>query len=174
MKRVPIAGELKTQVMAALGDSAWFEALRRRAAENAEGARELEHVLGLADLLEFEAGESVLRQGYPSDSLLVIVRGSARVVVGEGNGETLVGRVRRPQSVGEIGLLLNEPRSATVVAEEPLIALAFSADDVRNVFQKIPEFGIDTARHLARRLSEMSGGLGGRTANEAAAKSPVI
>ena len=151
MRHVPIQGAVRREVEDVLDDSDWFRALRRE--DQAKAGSSLDRLIASADLLEYDAGEMIIRQGYPSDRFYIMVRGSARVRVGEGKGaEAEVGWLRRPASFGEVGLLLNEPRSATVVAEATVLALSFDATAFHEVFKKIPEFGLETSRHLARRL----------------------
>jgi len=150
MRRIPIQGELRREVEEALGDSDWFRALRREDRQKAGSS--LERLIATADLVEYEPGELIIRQGYPSDCFYILVRGSARVRVGERGAEAEVGWLRRPASFGEVGLLLGQPRSATVVADENVLALSFDATAFHSVFEKIPEFGLETSRHLARRL----------------------
>jgi CRP-like cAMP-binding protein len=156
MIRLPIQGAQRQEVLAALSESPWFRALERRAAASEEGRRQLDHLIGSADLVRYAAGETIVEQNYPSDSFHVIVRGSVRVTAGEGEARRDLGGLTRPASFGEIGLLLDEPRGATVAAEKEVLALAFGAEAFQRVFAKIPEFGLDTARHLARRLKDLT------------------
>lgn len=158
MRILPIQGQVRQQVEEALASSPWFRALRERDKAAAAEARQTDRLLAQADLVEYAAGEVVLRQGYPSDSLLVLVRGSVSVRVGdEGGPQRRLGRLRPSASLGEIGLLLGEPRSATVVADESVLVLRFGAEAFHEVFRRVPEFGLDTARHLARRLRALTG-----------------
>ncbi|HET7294213.1 MAG TPA: cyclic nucleotide-binding domain-containing protein [Vicinamibacteria bacterium] len=158
MRLLPIQGAVRQQVEEALSASPWFRALRERDATAPAGARQTDRLLAQADLVEYGAGEVILQQGYPSDSLLVLVRGSVSVRVGdEGRPQRAIGRLRPSASLGEIGLLLEEPRSATVVAAEGVLALRFGAEAFHEIFRRVPEFGLDTARHLARRLRALTG-----------------
>lgn len=151
MRHVPIQGEARREVEDVLDESEWFRALRRE--ERAKSRSSIDRLIASADLLEYGPGEMIIRQGYPSDSFFIMVRGSARVRAGgETGGEAEVGWLRRPASFGEVGLLLNEPRSATVVADAGVLALRFDAGAFHEIFEKIPEFGLETSRHLARRL----------------------
>lgn len=79
----------------------------------------------MADSLEnvvFESGATVVRQGEPGDDFFIIVEGTARVLQSRSPGEepVEVGRLGMSDYFGEIALLLDRPRAATVVADGPL------------------------------------------------------
>lgn len=150
MQRLPIQGDVRQAVEAALGESLWFRALRGK-----PGGL-IDRLLTSADLVSYEMGEEVISQGYPSDSLFILVRGTARVLVGRERGRRQIGRLRPPSTFGEVGLLLGEPRSATIVAEGPLLALRYGAESFHADLEGIPEFALETSRHLARRLSALT------------------
>ncbi|MCU0242670.1 MAG: cyclic nucleotide-binding domain-containing protein, partial [Vicinamibacteria bacterium] len=115
-------------------------------------------ILKIGELLRFDPDEVILRQGDPSDSFLVVVQGEASVRIKNSAGEEVeVGRVPLPSSVGEIGLLLNEPRTASVIALTDVQAIRFNAKAFEAMFQKIPNFGVGLAGGLAYRLQQVSG-----------------
>lgn len=71
--------------------------------------------------IEFEpfalnSGEALFRQGDPGDSLYLIVSGRVRILVSTSSNERAVGELGAGEIVGEMGLLCDEPRSATVIA----------------------------------------------------------
>ncbi|XP_060534714.1 cAMP-dependent protein kinase type I regulatory subunit isoform X1 [Cylas formicarius] len=81
--------------------------------------------LTVADALEpvsFEDGETIVRQGEPGDDFYIIVEGTATVKQNRGEGEEPieVGRLGPSDYFGEIALLLDRPRAATVVASGSL------------------------------------------------------
>ncbi|XP_019876700.2 cAMP-dependent protein kinase type I regulatory subunit isoform X2 [Aethina tumida] len=81
--------------------------------------------LTVADALEpvgFEDGETIVKQGEPGDDFYIIVEGTAIVKQNraEGEDQTEVGRLGPSDYFGEIALLLDRPRAATVVACGPL------------------------------------------------------
>jgi SulP family sulfate permease len=69
----------------------------------------------------FAAGEVVVAAGEPADALMLVLHGSASVLVRnfEGKDVRLAG-IRRGATIGEIGFLDQAPRSATVVAHEDM------------------------------------------------------
>ncbi|SFU84679.1 cyclic nucleotide-binding and patatin-like phospholipase domain-containing protein [Pseudoduganella namucuonensis] len=73
----------------------------------------------LADALAFEhvaGGTQVYKEGEASDSMLFVVSGGMRVSRGQGADINLYNEVRPGQSVGEVGLILQQPRTADVTA----------------------------------------------------------
>ncbi|BFZ03077.1 hypothetical protein BsWGS_06116 [Bradybaena similaris] len=81
--------------------------------------------LTVADALEpvqFEDKEEIVRQGEPGDDFFIILEGSAAVLQRRAENEEAVevGRLGPSDYFGEIALLLDRPRAATVVARGPL------------------------------------------------------
>jgi small-conductance mechanosensitive channel/CRP-like cAMP-binding protein len=99
-------------------------------------------------ILDYAAGELVLRQGDPGDSLYAIVSGSARVtVVSEDRTEHTVAVLREGDVFGEMSLLTGEPRSASVHAEERLVLCAVSKGAVLPLLAANPS--------MAERMAEI-------------------
>jgi twitching motility protein PilT len=118
----------------------------------------LPQILKAAQASRYDDREPVLRQGEPSDSFFVVMEGEAAIQVAGPAGEPMeIGRVPRSASFGEVGLLLEHPRTATVVAVGDLVALRFSAKAFDAMFQKIPNFGVGLSAGLAHRLHQLSG-----------------
>ncbi|XP_076028578.1 protein kinase, cAMP-dependent, regulatory subunit type 1 isoform X3 [Oratosquilla oratoria] len=81
--------------------------------------------LVVADALEpvsFDSGSAVVRQGEPGDDFFIIVEGTAVVMQARSPSEEPieVGRLGTSDYFGEIALLLDRPRAATVIADGPL------------------------------------------------------
>ena len=97
----------------------------------------------------FAPGEILMRQGDPADCAYVILEGEAEVLARTARGEFVVA-VLGPNSVpGEIGVLTDAPRSATVRATKPLRALRVSPE----VFLRLASGRPDRALHVMRQLS---------------------
>ena len=72
----------------------------------------------------FAFGETVVRRGDPADAFYVVAEGAARVLVEDENGEEIsLNRLGPGDAFGEIALLEDSPRSATVRASSPLVVL---------------------------------------------------
>lgn len=81
--------------------------------------------LTVADALEtvqFEDGQKIVVQGEPGDEFFIILEGTAAVLQRRSVDEEFVevGRLGPSDYFGEIALLMNRPRAATVVACGPL------------------------------------------------------
>ena len=100
------------------------------ASELSEGARR--KIAERMDLTFIPAGTVVIRQGDPADALFVVVNGLLRVSVRRDEGEVMVAEVGRGDLVGEMALLTNDPRSATVTTTRDSYLLRFSKHDFLN------------------------------------------
>ena len=81
--------------------------------------------LTVADALEavsFEDTEVVVTQGEPGNDFFIILEGTAVVTQfrNEGEDSVEVGRLGTSDYFGEVALLLDRPRAATVTANGPL------------------------------------------------------
>jgi NTE family protein len=77
----------------------------------------LHDVAARLDRVTVSAGETLLRQGEPGDSLYLLVSGRLRVYLRDADGtERPVRDMGRGQLAGEMSVITGEPRSATVVA----------------------------------------------------------
>lgn len=91
--------------------------------------RELDLLVSHLVLSRVEAGNIVVRQGEPGDRFFIVRSGSVEV---ERDGEVLA-HLGRGESFGEIALVLEVPRTATVRAIEPTEILALEAHDFRDL-----------------------------------------
>jgi SulP family sulfate permease len=92
--------------------------------------------------LEFGPGETIARQGEPSDSMHFILEGRVGVIVNLGEGRTV--RVRslgRHTTIGEMGLITGRPRSAAIQAEIASVLYELRADDYHRIKEQHPALG---------------------------------
>lgn len=101
----------------------------------------------------FATGAVIMRQGDPSDTLHVITRGRVRVERDQA-GETplVLAELGAGDVVGEMGLLDNSPRSATVTALEDTETLEIHASVLALVIMEFPLVAAALLRTLSRRL----------------------
>jgi PPM family protein phosphatase len=88
--------------------------------------------------LKFKKGQPIVSQGAESSELFIIIRGTAHLVV---NGEPKDFRYSPGDSIGELGVFTNEPRSATVIATEDMDVITISRTDLMALIAKDPKLG---------------------------------
>lgn len=76
----------------------------------------LEALVAHLALVSLEPGRALFREGDPGDALYVIVEGEVSVVVAEAPPRAEVQRLGPGSFIGEVALLTDQPRSATVTA----------------------------------------------------------
>jgi twitching motility protein PilT len=149
METLPVEA-MQDRVLAAVKQCPLFRALK---------PEQFPQLVKAAQLVRYASGETLVEEGDASESFLVIIDGVASVVVEKGGESVEIGEVPEPASLGEVGLLLGEPRTATVRAKGEVVALQFSGRAFEAMFQKIPGFGMGLSAGLAYRLSRVSAGV---------------
>ncbi|HEY6335713.1 MAG TPA: cyclic nucleotide-binding domain-containing protein [Alphaproteobacteria bacterium] len=105
-----------------------------------------------SERLTYHAGQTLFRQGEPGDAAYIILSGEADVVVDTPNGPLTVAKLGRNAVVGEIAILCDVPRTATVKAESEVVTLRISKDLFFRLIMEFPQMGIEIMRVLANRL----------------------
>jgi CRP-like cAMP-binding protein len=105
-----------------------------------------------AERAQYRAGEEMFHQGDAADAAYIILDGRADVVVDTANGPLKVAEVGRDAIVGDIGILCDVPRTATIVATEDLITLKITKDLFFRMVSDFPSISIEVMRVLAQRL----------------------
>lgn len=103
----------------------------------------------------FQPGEILIRQGSTSRALYVLAHGRVRVVMSTADGDELLVAVLGPgQTVGELSVLDRQPRSATVVALEPVHALRVEGTTFERFLLARPGLMVGMLRVLSGRLRD--------------------
>jgi CRP-like cAMP-binding protein len=113
------------------------------------GDDDLDRVAALA-LAEarFEPGEVLYREGDPARDCYVIVEGETDVTV----SNRFVGNIGEGESVGEMGLLDQAPRTATVVARTPVRVQVIDAKSFDRLLDEAPSVTRALLRQVSRWL----------------------
>jgi aquaporin Z len=107
------------------------------------------------------AGETILREGDMGDEAYVIERGTATVRRAGASGPVTIGQLGPGDWVGEMSLLLDEPRSATVIAVTDAQLRRVTRDDFGHVLSNDPKRTQELLRQLARHVREMNARISG-------------
>ena len=99
---------------------------------------------------ELTAGEDVFDQGRAADALYLVLEGELAVLI---DGKE-VARLSKHLSFGEMGLLLHQPRTATVRAIADSTVLELSQGDLERMLAEEPARAAELYRVLAECLAQ--------------------
>jgi CRP-like cAMP-binding protein len=105
-----------------------------------------------SERMAFKDGDILFRQGEQGDSAYVIIGGEADVIVDTPKGPLTVAKLKRNDIVGEIAILCDVPRTATVKAASKLEAMVIAKDLFFRLIMEFPQMAVEIMRELARRL----------------------
>ena len=107
-----------------------------------------------AERITYEADQILFSQGDVGDAAYIIVDGAAKVIVGTPDGELEVAELGRNDFVGEIAILCDVPRTATVKATARTVTLRITKDLFFRLVAEFPEMSVEIMRELAARLEQ--------------------
>ncbi|MGH7185654.1 MAG: cyclic nucleotide-binding domain-containing protein [Pseudomonadota bacterium] len=100
----------------------------------------------------FAPDETLFNQGDPGDAAYIIIAGEAEVLIKGPLGPIAVATVGKNDFVGEIAILCEVPRTATIRAKTALTTLRITKDLFLRMLMDFPAIGIEVMRVLAQRL----------------------
>lgn len=90
-------------------------------------------------MMRFPAGEIIFRQGDPGDFVYTIISGDVEVVRNEPDGESVLARLAPGQYFGEMALLSDAPRTASVRAVTDVEVVTLSRADFSTLYAYLPD-----------------------------------
>lgn len=141
-------------VASVLADSPLFRVLGQRGIESAARA-------GLSR--RYRAGQVIIHQGDPGESLYVVLDGLVKVVFTTEHGDEIVlNMLRRGDAFGEMALLDGSPRSASVMTVRPAWVFALPRPRLLELMREHPGLADEFLRllgHMVRRLTDQAADL---------------
>lgn len=104
-------------------------------------------------------GQTVFRQGEAGAHIYVILGGQVRIVEATPEAplvDRFIGELGHGEIVGEMGLLLDHSRTATVMAVERTRCLMIPQDDFSRALEESPQLAISLLRMMAARLQNVN------------------
>ena len=119
--------------------------------------------------MTFSAGQELFHQGDQGDAMYVILGGIADVLIdNDKGGQIAIAEMKKNNFVGEMAILGDVPRTATIKAREALTTLRISKDMFYRLVAEVPQMAVEVMRELAHRLEDTNKKLREATANKAA------
>ena len=111
---------------------------------------DLAQVAGIAQEVTFERGQLIIQEGDMGDSMFLIIEGQVTVH----HLGTELSRLAEKQSFGEMAILDNEPRSASVTAQTDVTCLKIEREDFYELMSEKIEIAHGIIRTLTQRLRD--------------------
>lgn len=105
-----------------------------------------------SERLCYDTQDVLFEQGSQGDSAYIIIGGAVEVVINSPTGPVVVATLGENQIVGEIAILCDIPRTATVRAAEPLTTLRISKDVFLKLSIEFPHMALEVMKEIGNRL----------------------
>jgi len=116
---------------------------------------QLRTLVGVVTRRSAPRGTVIMAAGDPIDSLYIVISGRLKVMMGDAEGkEVILSLIGPGEYFGEMGLIDDSPRSASVVTTESCELLCVTKRDFRNCLSESAEMSAAVMRGLVRRLRE--------------------
>lgn len=109
-----------------------------------------------SERVAYDPGQELFHQGDDGDAAYIIIGGEADIIIETANGPFTVATFKRNDIVGEIAILCDVPRTATVLVKEKLETLVISKELFYRLIMEFPQIAVEIMRELAQRLERMN------------------
>ena len=106
----------------------------------------------MSQRVAYDAGNTVFRQGDAADAAYLIIEGEADILVDTPTGPITIATLRPNDVLGEMAILCDMPRTATVRAKTRLVALRIAKEPFLRMVREFPNMAVSIMRELAHRL----------------------
>ena len=106
-----------------------------------------------SEMVHYADGETIFRQGDSADCAYVIMDGGVDVISETESGPLVAITLRQNQSFGEMALLNNVPRVATMKANGDLLVMKITADMFLKLISENSDVSLDVMRQLSSKLA---------------------
>jgi CRP-like cAMP-binding protein len=118
-------------------------------------ALDSEELAALADIAlekEFSPGEVIFEEGQPAQHLYLLARGKVEVFHRDDSGDYPIATLGEEECFGEMAILDEEPRSASIKALEPTQVLKIDRESFRELITERPQISFAIFKILTKRL----------------------
>jgi CRP-like cAMP-binding protein len=110
-----------------------------------------------SEMVSFDNGDIVFTHGDPANYAYVIMDGSVDIITETEAGPVVTVTLSQNQLIGELGLLNNTPRIATLIANGNLKAMKITGDMFFRLLRENSEVALDVIRMLSDKLTRSHG-----------------
>lgn len=103
----------------------------------------------------YPRNRTIVSEGEPSQSLYIMLAGRAKVQRSDSEGkEVILAMIGPGEFFGEMSLIDEAPRSASVITVEPCEFISIQKDSFKSMLAQSPDIAMQIMRGLVRRLRE--------------------
>ena len=106
----------------------------------------------MSERVGFDDGKFLCRQGDQADAAYLIIEGEADIILEGAGGPVTVATLGANDIVGEMAILGDVPRNASVRAKGRLVALRIAKDPFMRMVREFPTMAVSIMQELALRL----------------------
>ena len=118
------------------------------------GPEALEFIQGVGEIQIFNAGDRIVSQHEQGDAMFLIIEGSVDVIRDIGVGQQFLAKLERNRSFGEVALLTNSPRTASVTAQTKVRLIKITKENLAHLSTENPRIAMQIYRILAESLAQ--------------------
>lgn len=107
-----------------------------------------------SEMVNYQDGDTLFKIGDQADSAYVIMQGAVDIMVETDTGSVVASTLQRDQLFGEMALLNNVPRNATLKAHGNLLVMKISADMFLRLLRENADMALDVMRQLSSKLAQ--------------------
>lgn len=115
---------------------------------------DLQAVADIAELATFSSGDRILTEGEPGDSLYVLLNGTVAVFTERGGHRVALAQLGEGAVFGEMAILTEEVRSASIDAVADCQCLSLAREPFRSLVEERPEIAFGIFEALSGRIRE--------------------
>jgi CRP-like cAMP-binding protein len=112
---------------------------------------DIDSVQGVSELVTYEPGQVIVKEGDTSQDIMVVIAGRVRV---EKAGTGTVDELRVGAMIGEIAFLDRQPRTASLVAVNEAKLLVIPAAKLQDLLRERKELAVAVYRNAAMALCQ--------------------
>jgi len=113
---------------------------------------DLRAVAIIAEEIEFEKGNEIVRENDVGDSMYILKKGTVSITKSAGGKCLELARLGKGDCFGDMAIFDAEVRSASVIASEPCTLLRIDSDNLKDVLIDYPTIGIELLKIFVQRL----------------------
>ena len=106
-----------------------------------------------SEMVSFQDGDIVFNNGDIADYAYVIMEGAVDIITETDKGPIVTVTLSQNQLIGELGLLNNTPRIATLLANGNLLAMKITAEMFFRILRENSEVALDVIRMLSDKVA---------------------